>query len=108
MLVLGFSLNVTCSVLDEICLMDNRAFLAGELGSTPTPPTATPALILEADAATKQLETFREIFTSELTVKRRFVDAGRRLPQFCIVTVVLRLRSLFVKTDWVCHVWCHF
>ena len=20
----------------------------------------------------------------------------------------LRLRSLFVKTDWICHVWCHF
>ena len=22
--------------------------------------------------------------------------------------VYLRLRSLFVKTDWVCHVWCNF
>ena len=21
---------------------------------------------------------------------------------------ILRLRSLFVKTDWVCHVWCNF
>ena len=24
------------------------------------------------------------------------------------LNVLLRLRSLFVKTDWVCHVWCNF
>ena len=26
----------------------------------------------------------------------------------CKTPIELRLRSLFVKTDWVCHVWCNF
>ena len=52
MLVLGFSLNVTCSILDEIYLMDKRAFLADALNSTHIPPTAAPTLFLEADAIT--------------------------------------------------------